>query len=126
MTEDDRIPVLKVGGNLLISIQVDISDDIAIHLQENILNQLASSNARGMLIDISILDVIDSFLARTFSTTAQMAAAMDVSVVIAGMQPAVALTLVELGLELTNIQTALNVEHGMELLETRKRQLTER
>jgi len=116
-----KIPVLKVGDNLLVSIQVDMTDEMAVHLQEDILNQLIATNVRGVLIDISTLDMIDSFLARSFSETAQMATTMDTAVVIAGMQPAVALTLVELGLELAKVHTALNVDRGMELLENLKR-----
>jgi len=115
-----KIPVLKVGDNLLVSIQVDMTDEMAVHLQEDILNQLIATDVRGVLIDISTLDMIDSFLARSFSETAQMAATMDTAVVIAGMQPAVALTLVELGLELAKVHTALNVDRGMELLENLK------
>ena len=115
-----KIPVLKVGDNLLVSIQVDMTDEMAVHLQEDILNQLIATDVRGVLIDISTLDMIDSFLARSFSETAQMAATMDTAVVIAGMQPAVALTLVELGLELSKVHTALNVDRGMELLENLK------
>ena len=116
-----KIPVLKVGDNLLVSIQVDMTDEMAVHLQEDILNQIIATDVRGVLIDISTLDMIDSFLARSFSETAQMAATMDTAVVIAGMQPAVALTLVELGLELAKVHTALNVDRGMELLEDLKR-----
>jgi len=116
-----KIPVLKVGDNLLVSIQVDMTDEMADHLQEDILNQLIATDVRGVLIDISTLDMIDSFLARSFSETAQMAATMDTAVVIAGMQPAVALTLVELGLELEMVHTSLNVDRGMELLENLKR-----
>ena len=125
MPERVEIPILKVGDNLLISIQVDMTDEMATRLQGNILNRLVATGARGVLIDISTLDMVDSFLGRTFTETAQMAATMNAVVVIAGMQPAVALTLVELGLEMRGVHTALNVDRGMDLLESLKRKSSE-
>ncbi len=120
MPRQEKIPVMKVGENLLASIQVDTTDEMAINLQEDILNKLESTRARGVLIDISTVDIMDSFLARTFSATAKMASIKDAVVVIVGMQPAVAMTLVEFGLKLEGIHTALNVDRGMELLESIK------
>lgn len=117
MSRKEKIPVMKVGENLLVSIQVDMTDEMAINLQEDILNKLESTRARGVLIDISTVDIMDSFLARAFSDTAKMASIKDAVVVIVGMQPAVAMTLVEFGLKLEGIHTAMNVDRGMELLE---------
>jgi rsbT antagonist protein RsbS len=117
----EKIPVMKVQDNLLVSIQVDMTDEMAIQLQQDILSRIVETGARGVLIDISALDMVDSFLARGFSETARMAAIMDAVVVIVGMQPAIALTLVELGLDLKDVHTALNVDSGVELLESIKR-----
>lgn len=121
----DKIPVLKVGDNLLVSIQVDMTDQMAVQLQEDLLNKLVATGAKGVLIDISMLDMLDSFLARSFSETAKMAATMDATTVIVGMQPSIAITLVELGIELERVHTALNVELGMELLESLKHESSE-
>jgi rsbT antagonist protein RsbS len=121
----DKIPVMQVKDNLLVSIQMDMTDEMAVQLQSDILSRLARTAAKGVLIDISVLDMIDSFLARKFSEIAKMANTMDAFVVIVGMQPAIALTLVELGLELKEIHTALNVDHGVELLESLKRESLE-
>lgn len=120
MRDTDKIPVMRVGENLLVSIQVEMTDEMAVQLQSNILDRIVVTGARGVLIDISALDMVDSFLARNFSETAKMVTIMDADVVIVGMQPAVALTLVELGLELKEIHTALDVDHGVELLESLK------
>ena len=125
MTGADKIPVMRVGDNLLVSIQVDMTDEMAVRLQTDILEQLVAATASGVLIDISALDVIDSYLARKFSEMAQLAATMDALVVIVGMRPATALTLVELGLNLKEIYTALNVDCGVELLEAMKRESPE-
>ena len=125
MGETQQIPVMKVGDNLLVSIQVDMTDDMALRLQENTLSRLSGTGTKGVLIDISALYMIDSFLARMFSETARMAAAMDAKVVIVGMQPAVALTLVELGLDLVQVHTALNVDRGIELLKLMASKSTE-
>jgi rsbT antagonist protein RsbS len=125
MAKINRIPVMKVGENLLVSIQVDMTDEMAIELQQDILNRLVETSASGVLIDISTLDMMDSFLARAFSETSRMAATMNAIVVIVGIQPAIALTLVELGLKLPDVHTALNVDRGMELLESIKRESQE-
>lgn len=125
MAGTDRIPVMRVGDNLLVSIQVDMTDEMALRLQTDILDRLVAADVHGVLIDISALDVIDSFLARKFSETAKLAASMDAVVVIVGMQPAIALTLVELGLAMKEVYTALNVDRGVELLEAMKRELPE-
>lgn len=121
----ENIPVMKVRDNLLVSIQVDMTDEMAIQLQQDILSRVVETGVGGVLIDISALDMVDSFLARAFSETARMVAMMDAVVVIVGMQPAIALTLVELGLELKDVHTALNVDSGVELLESIKRKSSE-
>jgi len=125
MRDIDKIPVMRVGDNLLVSIQVDMTDEMAGQLQSDILDQIIVTGARGVLIDISALDMLDSFLARNFSETAKMTTVMDADAVIVGMQPAIALTLVELGLELKEIHTALDVDRGVELLELLKNKALE-
>ena len=115
----DKIPILKMGHFLLVTIQVDMHDKLAIQLQSQILEEIAKTRAKGVLIDISVLEMVDSFIGRMLSGMASMAAIMDTSVVIVGMQPAVAITLVELGLEMPGVDTALNMEKGMEMLERR-------
>ncbi len=112
-----RIPIIKIGNYLIVSIQVDMHDRLAIELQAQILEELSKTGAKGVLIDISVLEMVDSFIGRMLSGMASMAAIMDASVVIVGMQPAVAITLVELGLEMPNVETALNMEKGIEMLE---------
>ena len=116
---DRRIPIIKIGDYLIVSIQVDMHDRLAIELQSQILAELARTRAKGVLIDISVLEMVDSFIGRMLSGMASMAGIMDASVVIVGMQPAVAITLVELGLEMPNVDTALNMEKGIEMLEQR-------
>src|SRR3954467_8148683 len=111
-----RIPILKVGRVLIVPIQVDMDDQTVIHLQERILYELERTRARGVLIDISLLDIVDSFIGRMLSDIAAMARIMDARTVVVGMQPAVAITLVELGLELNGVDTVLNVDDGMKLL----------
>jgi rsbT antagonist protein RsbS len=113
---DRRIPIIKIGDYLIVSIQVDMHDRLAIELQAQILEALSKTGAKGVLIDISVLEMVDSFIGRMLSGMASMAAIMDASVVIVGMQPAVAITLVELGLEMPNVETALNMEKGIEML----------
>jgi rsbT antagonist protein RsbS len=111
-----RIPILKVGRVLIVPIQVDMDDQTVMSLQENILSELERTNARGVLIDISMLEMVDSFIGRMLSDIAAMARIMDARTVVVGMQPAVAITLVELGLELNGVDTVLNVDEGFKLL----------
>src|SRR4051812_25994101 len=111
-----RIPILKVGRVLIVPIQVDMDDNMVIHLQERILSELERTGARGVLIDISLLEMVDSFIGRMLSDIAAMARIMDARTVVVGMQPAVAITLVELGLELNGVETVLNVDAGFRLL----------
>ena len=112
----DRIPILKMGQFLLVTIQVDMHDRLALALQDDLTSQIARTSARGVLIDISSLDVVDSFIGRVLANIAAMSRVLDAETVVVGMQPAVAITLVELGLSLPGIRTALNVELGMTLL----------
>jgi rsbT antagonist protein RsbS len=113
----DRIPILRMGRNLLVTIQVDMHDRLAMQLQEDLTSRIVETQARGVLIDISALDVIDSFIGRTLSDIAGMSRILDAHTVVVGMRPAVAITLVELGLPLPGVHTALDVERGMRLLE---------
>jgi rsbT antagonist protein RsbS len=113
----DRIPILKMGNFLLVTIQVDMHDRLALTLQDDLTERIIKHQARGVLIDISSLDMVDSFLGRMLSNIALMAHILDAETVVVGMQPAVAITLVELGLSLKGVRTALNVEKGMELLQ---------
>jgi rsbT antagonist protein RsbS len=112
----DRIPILRMGKLLLVTIQVDMHDRLAMTLQDDLTERIVKEQAKGVLIDISALDVVDSFIGRMINNTAAMARVLDASTVIVGMQPAVAITLVELGLTLTGVKTALNVEKGIALL----------
>ena len=112
----ERIPILKLGDMLLVTIQVDMHDQLALSLQYDLTEKIVKTQARGVLIDISGLELVDSFIGRMLSNLAAMARVLDAETVVAGMQPAVAITLVELGLELPGIRTALNVEQGMALL----------
>ena len=112
----DRIPILKVGNCLLVTIQVDMHDQLAMTLQEDLTAQISRHAARGVLIDISSLEIVDSFIGRMLANIAAMSRVLDAQTVLTGMQPAVAITLVELGMSLPGIKTALNVERGMELL----------
>ncbi|MGV3742412.1 MAG: STAS domain-containing protein [Burkholderiaceae bacterium] len=113
----DRIPILRMGKYLLVTIQVDMHDRLAMALQDELTERIVKDKAKGVLIDISTLDIVDSFIGRMISNTAAMAKVLDAQTVVVGMQPAVAITLVELGLALTGVKTALNVERGMSLLE---------
>ena len=113
----ERIPILKMGRFLLVSIQVDMDDRTAMSLQDDLTTQIVKQRARGVLIDISALDVVDSFIGRMLANTAAMARVLDAETVVVGMQPSVAITLVELGLSLTGVRSALNVERGMVLLQ---------
>lgn len=112
----ERIPILKMGEFLLVSIQVDMHDRLAMTLQDDLTTQIVRCRARGVLIDISSLEIVDSFIGRTLANIAAMSRVLDAETVVVGMQPAVAITLVELGMSLTGVRTALNVERGMDLL----------
>jgi rsbT antagonist protein RsbS len=112
----DRIPILKLGDFLLVTVQGDIPDQLALTLQEDLADRIVTQKARGVLIDISVLDVVDSFIGRMLGTIAGIARILDAETVVVGMQPSVAITLVELGLSLPGIRTALNVERGMHVL----------
>lgn len=112
----DRIPILKMGGFLLVTIQVDLYDRLALALESDLVTMVNKTEARGVLIDISAVSIVDSFMGRVLGNIASMSKIMDAETVVVGMQPAVAITLVELGLTLTGVHTALDVEKGMELL----------
>lgn len=109
----ERIPILQMGEFLLVTIQVDMHDRLAMTLQDDLTNRITQISARGVLIDISALEIVDSFIGRILGNIAKMSRVLDAETVVVGMQPAVAITLVELGLSLTGIRTALNVEKGM-------------
>lgn len=113
----ERIPILKMGEFLLVTIQVDMHDRLALTLQDDLTSQIVKHHARGVLIDISSLEMVDSFIGRMLGNIAGMARLLDASTVVVGMQPSVAITLVELGLSLTGIRTALDVEKGMAALQ---------
>jgi len=113
----ERIPILRMGRFLLVTIQVDMHDQLALTLQDDLTQRIVADRAKGVLIDISSLDVVDSFIGRMISNIAAMARVLDANTVVVGMQPAVAITLVELGLTLEGVRTALNVETGMTLLQ---------
>jgi rsbT antagonist protein RsbS len=112
----ERIPILRMGNYLLVTIQVDMHDKLALTLQDDLTNRITEVNAKGVLIDISSLEIVDSFIGRTLANIASMARVLDAETVVVGMQPAVAITLVELGMSLPGIRTALNVESGMDYL----------
>jgi rsbT antagonist protein RsbS len=118
----DRIPILRMGEFLLVTIQVDMHDQLALQLQDDLTRAIDKKGAKGVLIDISALEMVDSFIGRMIADISGMARILDARTVVVGMQPAVAITLVELGLSLPGVSTALNVERGMELL---RRALTE-
>src|SRR2546430_2083425 len=112
----ERIPILRMGNILLVTIQVDMHDRLAMQLQDDLSNKIVSVGARGVLIDISALDIVDSFIGRMLGNIAATSRILDAATVLVGMQPAVAITLVELGMSLRGVRTALDVERGMELL----------
>lgn len=112
----DRIPILRMGKFLLVSIQVDMHDRLALALQDDLMEKIRVTGARGVLIDISALDIVDSFIGRMIGNIAAMARVLDADTVVTGMRPAVAITLVELGLSLKGVRTALDIERGMALL----------
>jgi rsbT antagonist protein RsbS len=115
----DRIPILRMGNLLLVTIQIDLYDRLATNLESDLVQMVNKTEAKGVLIDISALSIVDSFMGRILGNIGSMSKIMDAETVVVGMQPAVAITLIELGLELKGVHTALNVEKGMELL-TRK------
>jgi rsbT antagonist protein RsbS len=112
----ERIPILRMGDFLLVTIQIDMHDQLAMNLQDDLTRQIEKSGAKGVLIDISGLEMVDSFIGRMIADISGMARILDANTVLVGMQPAVAITLVELGLSLPGVSTALNVERGMQLL----------
>lgn len=112
----DRIPILRMGRFLLVTIQVDMHDRLALALQDDLTSRIVKDRAKGVLIDISALEIVDSFMGRTLGNIAGMARILDAETVVVGMRPAVAITLVELGLSLPGVRTALTVEKGMQLM----------
>jgi rsbT antagonist protein RsbS len=112
----ERIPVLRMGEFLIVTIQVDMHDRLAMTLQEDLTNRIVATSAKGVLIDISAVDIVDSFIGRMLANISSMARILDATTVVTGMQPAVAITLVELGLSLPGIKTASSVERGMRML----------
>lgn len=113
----ERIPILRMGDFLLVTIQVDMHDRLAMTLQDDLTTAISKNSARGVLIDISSLEIVDSFIGRMLGNISSMARVLDAQTVVVGMQPAVAITLVELGMSLPGVRTALNVEKGMQLLQ---------
>lgn len=118
----ERIPILKMGNYLLITIQVDMHDKLALTLQNDLTEQIVTHKSKGILIDISALEIVDSFIGRMLGIIASMSRLLDAETVVVGMQPAVAITLVELGLSMKGIRTALNVEKGMTVLQNSLRE----
>jgi rsbT antagonist protein RsbS len=116
----DRIAILKLGDALLVTIQVDMHDRLATALEDDLTAQIVRTSAKGVLIDISALEIVDSFIGRTLANIAQIARVLDAETVVVGMRPAVAITLVELGLSLPGVRTALNAERGMALIRARR------
>jgi rsbT antagonist protein RsbS len=112
----EKIPILRMGEYLLVTIQVDMHDRLAMTLQDDLTTRIAETGAKGVLIDISSLEIVDSFIGRMLGNIASMSRVLDAHTVVVGMQPAVAITLVELGMSLEGVRTALNVDAGMELL----------
>ncbi|MFT3936174.1 MAG: STAS domain-containing protein [Chitinophagaceae bacterium] len=112
----DKIPILRMGPYLLVTIQVDLYDRLALELEADLIKMVDKTNAKGVLIDISAVTIVDSFMGRIIGNIASMSRILDAQTVVVGMQPAVAITLIELGLPLTGVHTALNVDRGMELL----------
>jgi rsbT antagonist protein RsbS len=111
-----EIPILRIGDCLLVSIQVDMHDRLALELQDDLTNRIVETRARGVMIDISAMEIVDSFIGRMLNNIAGMSRVLDAVTVIVGMRPAVAITLVELGLSLTGVRTALNVDRGLALI----------
>ena len=115
----DKIPILKMGDFLLVTIQVDLYDQLAENLETDLINMVKKNSSRGVLIDISAVSIIDSFMGRILGNIAMMSKILDAETVVVGMQPAVAITLIELGLPLKGVHSALNVERGMDLLRSK-------
>ena len=115
----DRIPILRMGSFLLVTIQVDLYDRLALDLEADLVNMVNKTSSKGVLIDISAVSIVDSFMGRIIGNIASMSKILDAETVVVGMQPAVAITLIELGLPLKGVHTALNVERGMNLLKSR-------
>jgi rsbT antagonist protein RsbS len=115
----ERIPILKMGRHLLVTIQVDMHDRLAMSLQDDLTDRIVATRAKAVLIDISALEMVDSFIGRMIANIAAMSRVLDAETVVVGMRPAVAITLVELGLPLKGVRTALTVEHGMAALKAR-------
>ena len=115
----EQIPIMKIGDCLLVSIQVDMHDRLAMALQDELTGKVVETRARGVMIDISALEIVDSFIGRMLNNIAAMTRVLDAVTVVVGMRPAVAITLVELGLQLTGVKTALNVERGMAMIQKR-------
>lgn len=115
----DKIPILKMGEYLLVTIQVDMDDRLVMSLQDNLTAEIVKHHSKGVLIDISSLDMVDSFIGRMLSMISAMSQVLGAETVVVGMQPAVAITIIELGMDLKNIHTALNVEKGIELLKNK-------
>ncbi|GAB4026376.1 STAS domain-containing protein [Spirosoma gilvum] len=115
----DKIPILRMGPFLLVTIQVDLYDRLALNLEADLVNMVHKTGARGVLIDISAVSIVDSFMGRILGNIASMTRVLDAETVVVGMQPAVAITLIELGLSLSGVYTALDVERGMALLQTK-------
>lgn len=113
----ERIPILKMGDFLLVTVQVDMNDRVAMRLQDDLTDRIVGTAARGVLIDISSLEIVDSFMGRILGNIAAMSRVLDAETVVVGMRPAVAITLVELGMTLTGVRTALNVDKGIDLLQ---------
>lgn len=116
----DRVPILKIGRILLVSIQVDLKDQIALQLQDDLSEQIVETGARGVIIEISALEIVDSFIGRMLASIASISRVLDADTVVVGMRPAVAITMVELGLSLGGVLTALDVEKGLALLARRQ------
>ena len=114
----ERIPILRLGDILLVSIQVDLQDHVALWLQEDLAERIVEAEADGVLIDITALEIVDSFIGRMISTIASISKVLDAETVVVGMRPAVAITLVELGLSLEGVRTALDVDRGLEMLQS--------
>lgn len=115
----EKIPILKMGEFLLVTVQIDLYDRLALNLEADLVNMISKHRSKGVLIDISAVNIVDSFMGRILSNIAQMSKILDAHTVVVGMQPAVAITLIELGLPMTGVQTALNVEKGMAALKQR-------
>jgi rsbT antagonist protein RsbS len=116
----DRVPILSLGDVLLVSIQIDLQDESVVALQEDLAERIVDSGATGVVIDISAVEIVDSFIGRMFATIASLSKVLDAETVVVGMRPAVAITLVELGLSLQGVRTALDLERGLAALRQRR------